>query len=110
MTLTDKDVNVIDGLLTKNNVLQTNKFKKLLEQNNKILKYSFATKEDLNNLRDEIKNELTSFKSYIMNFISSFAKEIKDNREERTASSAVTIRNTRRIEKLETKVFGKISQ
>ena len=81
----------------------------------------FATKDDLKNYptkddlrfalahqKDEILDTmtqlLTQFKSDILNTISSFAKEIQENREERVVLASQVSRNTKRIEVLESKL------
>ena len=49
---------------------------------------------------------MLKWKSEIVDAVDAMAKEIRDEREFREISSHQTIGNIRRIEKLETKVFG----
>jgi hypothetical protein len=73
--------------------------------------------EDLNAIQslidlstEKVEEKLTSLKSDIFDKIDSFAKENEASHQERIVLSAQSKRNTGRIEKLETKVFGRISQ
>ena len=64
----------------------------------------------LKNLKNEISKDfevkMLKWKSEIVDAVDAMAKEIRDEREFREISSHQTIGNIRRIEKLETKVFG----
>lgn len=67
----------------------------------------------LKNLKNEISKDfevkMLKWKSEIVDAVDAMAKEIRDEREFREISSHQTIGNIRRIEKLETKVFGVVS-
>lgn len=94
MTLTDHDIKEIG---------------KLFAANNEVLADYFASKDDLNEaidgLRKELERTVKDSESRLLENISSFAKEIKDNRDERTVQSKHISENRRRIEKLEERVF-----
>lgn len=55
-----------------------------------------------------IEEKMLQWKSEIVNSVDSLATEIRDEREFRDISSHQTASNTRRIEKVETKVFGAV--
>jgi len=66
----------------------------------------------LDNIKDEISEDfevkMLNWKSEIVDSVDVLAKEIRDEREFRDISSHQTSGNTRRIEKLESKVFGAV--
>ena len=55
-----------------------------------------------------IENKIFKWKSEIIDSVDTLAKEIRDEREFREIASSQITGNTRRIEKLETKVFGAV--
>jgi hypothetical protein len=65
-----------------------------------------------NNFKDEISEDfevkMLNWKSEIVDSVDVLAKEMRDAREFRDISSHQTTSNTRRIEKIETKVFGSV--
>ena len=68
----------------------------------------------LNNLESKISEtfevKMLKWKSEIVDAVEVFTKEIRDEREFREINSYQTTNNTQRIEKLEKKVFGSVSQ
>lgn len=79
----------------------------LFTRNNKLLKDELVMIMDIklallrDDILDEFDKKFVKYKSDVMNHVSSFAKEIDDNRDERTVQSEQIIRNDKRIEKLE---------
>lgn len=61
-------------------------------------------------LDEKLDSKLSNLKSEIFEKIDSFAKESDASHQERTLLSEHSSRNTKRIEKLETKVFGQITE
>jgi ATP-dependent protease HslVU (ClpYQ) peptidase subunit len=55
---------------------------------------------------DEFEKKMFEWKSEIIDTVDGMAKEIRDEREFRDVSGHQTVDNTRRIGKLEQKVFG----
>ena len=66
----------------------------------------YMVDDKFEDLKEGIGGKLQEFKSDIMDHVSSFAKEISDNREERVTQGHQILRNTKRIEKLEKRVFS----
>ena len=62
----------------------------------------------INNRIDRLEGKLFDWKSEIMNYIDSFAREIKESREFREIIGHQTTSNTDRIENLEKKTFGAV--
>jgi hypothetical protein len=82
-----------------------------------MLDNSFMDQKDLQQVREVVKDEFNThfeefeqkmfgWKSEIINAVDGMAKEIRDEREFRDISGHQTTDNTRRIGKLEQKVFG----
>jgi hypothetical protein len=55
---------------------------------------------------EKVEQKMFDWKSEIIDLVDAMAKEIRDEREFRDISSHQIVNNTRRVEKLETKVFG----
>ncbi len=60
----------------------------------------------LEQFESDIEGKMLTWKLEIVNSVDTLAKEIRDERESRDISSNQISGNTRRIEKLEKKVFG----
>lgn len=84
--------------------------KELFLENNKVFIELMDVK--LKNIKNEaigdLEVKMLAWKSEIVNLVDVLAKEIRDEREFRDISSHQTVSNTRRIEKIETKVFGAV--
>ena len=61
-------------------------------------------------LDEKLDTKLLTLRSDIFDKIDSFAKEAEASRQERTVAAEHIKRNSKRIESLETKVFGRIPQ
>ena len=59
---------------------------------------------------DRLDENLKNWKSEIFNLVDDLAEEIRDGREHRKITSYQITGNTRRIEKLEKKVFGVVAE
>lgn len=73
---------------------------KLFDKQSTVFDIKFALQKD--EILEEVEVKFVKHKSDTMNHIDSFAGEIKTNQEERTVQAHHIIRNTKRIEKLET--------
>ena len=63
-------------------------------------------KDEFNVRFDELEQKMFEWKSEIIDVVDGLAKEIRDEREFRDVSGHRIVDNTRRIGKLEQKVFG----
>jgi len=63
-------------------------------------------KDEFNHRFDDLEKKMFEWKSEIVDVVDGLAKEIRDEREFRDISGHQTADNTRRIGKLEQKVFG----
>ena len=59
-----------------------------------------------NKIEKELESKMLTWKSEIIDAVDTLAGEIRDEREFREIASSQITNNTRRVEKLETKVFG----
>jgi hypothetical protein len=94
MALTNKDKQDIGVIVGK-----------AIAQNNEVLFDHFASKQDLVDLKEELSDQAKKTERRVLQHIDSFAGEAKASRDERTVQSHQIIRNTKRIEKLESAVF-----
>lgn len=87
-----------------------NQIKELFLENNRVLieLMDVKLKNIKNEVIDDLEVKILAWKSEIVNLVDVLAKEIRDEREFRDISSHQTASNTRRIEKIETKVFGAV--
>jgi len=92
-----KDLKQIDKLVSNN-------IKSAIKDNNKVLALLMDVKFE--QFENKFEQKMLNWKSEIVNSVDTLAKEMSDEREFREISSHQTSGNTRRIEKLETKVFG----
>ena len=111
----------VDKKFEINNEKLIDLFNKKFETNNKILMDSVDKKFKNNNellsmlidlkfdkFENRFEQKMLNWKSEIVNSVDVLAKEIRDEREFREISSHQTSGNTKRIEKLESKVFGAV--
>lgn len=82
------------------------KIGKKFDDNNKTLSLLMDFKFD--QFENKFEQKMLNWKSDIVNSVDTLAKEMRDEREFRDISSHQTASNTRRIEKIETKVFGSV--
>ena len=87
-----------------------NQIKELFLENNRVLieLMDVKLKNIKNEVIDDLEVKILAWKSEIVNLVDVLAKEIRDEREFRDISSHQTASNSRRIEKIETKVFGAV--
>jgi len=92
-----KDLEQIDKLVSNN-------IKNAIKDNNKVLALLMDVKFE--QFENKFEQKMLNWKSEIVDSVDTLAKEMSDEREFRDISSHQTSSNTRRIEKIETKVFG----
>jgi hypothetical protein len=101
-----KDLKQIGKLIKDNNKTLMASVDKKFETNNNTLSLLIDLKFD--NFENRFEQKMLNWKSEIVNSVDVLATEIRDEREFRDISSHQTSGNTRRIEKLESKVFGTV--
>jgi hypothetical protein len=82
------------------------KIDKKFNDNNKVLALMMDIKFD--DFENRFEQKMLNWKSEIVDSVDVLAKEMRDEREFRDISSHQTANNTRRIEEIETKVFGAV--
>lgn len=92
-----KDLKQIDKLVSDN-------IKNAIKDNNKVLALLMDIKFE--QFENKFEQKMIEWKSEIVDSVDKLAKEMRDEEEFRDISSSQTTSNTRRIEKIETKVFG----
>ena len=102
----------LDKKFKENNILWNKKLNKRFHQNEKALQKTISliisymdTKID--NLRDEIKRDITKFKSDIIDVVEKYPVEQKTNADFRLITTNNISNHHQRLTKLETSVFGK---
>jgi hypothetical protein len=96
----------VDKKFDTNNKVLLDSVDKKFENNNQILSLLIDLKFD--KFENRFEQKMLNWKSEIVNSVDVLATEIRDEREFRDISSHQTSGNTRRIEKLESKVFGTV--
>ena len=105
-----KDLNQIGELIHKeikaNYEVLMSSVDKEFKNNNEMLSLLIDLKFD--KFENRFEQKILKWKSEIVDSVDGMAKEIRDESEFREISSHQTSGNTRRIEKLESKVFGAV--
>ena len=94
------------GLMDKKLDGLEERISKKFKDNNKVLTLMMDIKFD--DFENRFEQKMLNWKSEIVDSVDTLAKEMSDEREFRDISSHQTASNTRRIEKIETKVFGAV--
>lgn len=96
----------VDEKFETNNKVLMDSVDKKFKNNNKMLSLLIDLKFD--KFENRFEQKMLNWKSEIIDSVDVLAKEMRDEREFREISSHQTADNTRRIEKVETKVFGAV--
>lgn len=99
-------IDLVDKKFETNNKVLTDSVDKKFKNNNEMLSLLIDLKFD--DFENRFGQKMLTWKSEIVDSVDGLAGEMRDQGEFRDISSHQTTGNTRRIEKLESKVFGAV--